>query len=219
LGDRQLSASITQETPKRARREAVRDFKRRRILEAAKRVFHDKGLDGAAMRAIASEAGYTAGALYSYFPAKEDIYAAILANSLAALAHAIRDAGAAADDAAGRARAAAQAFYDYYRANPLELDLSFYLYRGIGPRGLTPALDRQLNGRLIAALKPIADALAALGGLDPVDAGTETVAAACHMSGVLLLERSGRLKVLGQSGPALVARHLDELTARLAHRS
>ncbi|HUT48871.1 MAG TPA: TetR/AcrR family transcriptional regulator [Alphaproteobacteria bacterium] len=199
-----------------SRREAVRDFKRQRILEGAKRVFQDKGLDGAAMRAIAAEAGYTAGALYSYYPTKEDIYAAILADSLAALAHAIRDA--VAGDAAGRARTAAQAFYDYYRAHPLELDLSFYLYRGIGPRGLTPAVDRQLNGRLIAALKPIADAFAALGGLDPAQAGTETVAAACHMSGVLLLERSGRLKVLDQSGPALVARHLDELTARLTRR-
>lgn len=196
----------------------MRDFKRRRILEAAKRVFHDKGLDGAAMRAIAGEAGYTAGALYSYYPAKEDIYAAILADSLAALAHAIRDASDEAGDPAKRSRAAAQAFYDYYRAHPLELDLSFYLYRGIGPRGLTPALDRQLNGRLIAALKPIADALAALGGLDPAQAGTETVAAACHMSGVLLLERSGRLKVLDQSGPALVARYLDEMAARFTRR-
>lgn len=195
----------------------MRDFKRQRILEAAKRVFHDKGLEGAAMRAIAGEAGYTAGALYSYFPAKEDIYAAILADSLGALARAIREA-TAAHDPASRARAAAQAFYDYYRAHPLELDLSFYLYRGIGPRGLTPALDRQLNGRLIAALKPIADAFAALGGLGPADAGTETVAVACHMSGVLLLERSGRLKVLDQSGPALAARYLDEMAARLTRR-
>jgi len=39
------------------------------------------------------------------------------------------------------------------------------------------------------------------------------------MSGVLLLERSGRLKVLDRSGPALVARYLDEMTARLHPKS
>jgi AcrR family transcriptional regulator len=197
----------------------VRDFKRQRILEAAKRVFHARGLEGAAMRAIAAEAGYTAGALYSYYAAKEHIYADILADSLAALARAIREAAASAGDPRGRVRAAAGAFYDYYRASPRELDLSFYLYQGIGPRGLSPALDRQLNGRLIAALRPIAEAIAALGGLGAAAAGTETVAAACHMSGVLLLERSGRLKVLDQSGPALVARYLDAMTARLGESS
>ena len=32
----------------------------------------------------------------------------------------------------------------------------------------------------------------------------------------LVLERSGRLKVLGQDGEALVRRHLDHMLARLA---
>jgi len=167
------------------------------------------------MRAIAAEAGYTAGALYSYLPAKEDIYAAILADSLGSLARAIREAAAEAGDPPSRAQAAARAFYDYYQSQPGELDLGLYLFQGIGPRGLSPALDRQLNGRLIAALNPIADAVAALGNLDPADAITETVAALCHISGVLLMERSGRLKVLGQSGPVLVARYLDDMTTRL----
>jgi AcrR family transcriptional regulator len=193
----------------------VRDFKRQRILDAAKRVFHEKGLEGAAMRAIAAEAGYTAGALYSYFPAKEDIYAAILADSLAALGRTIREAAAQAGNPAARAKSAAQAFYDYYQSQPGELDLGLYLFQGIGPRGLSPELDRQLNGRLIAALNPIAEAIGALGGIDGAQAGTETVAALCHISGVLLMERSGRLKVLDQSGPALVARYLDDMTARL----
>jgi AcrR family transcriptional regulator len=193
----------------------VRDFKRQRILDAAKRVFQDRGLEGAAMRAIAAEAGYTAGALYSYFPAKEDIYAAILADSLAALARAIREAAAKAGDPPSRAQVAARAFYDYYQSQPGELNLGLYLFQGIGPRGLSPALDRQLNGRLIAALNPIADAVGALGHLDAGEAITETVAALCHISGVLLMERSGRLKVLGQSGPALVARYLDDMTTRL----
>ena len=205
------------------RRAAVRDFKRQAILQAAKRVFGARGLDGASMRAIAAEAGYTVGALYGYYAAKEHIYADILSDSLAALATAIkaaiagaeRAAPAGGDDTGAAARAAAFAFYAYYRAQPDELDLSFYLLRGIGPRGLTPELDRHLNGRLIAALRPISVAIARLGALNEAAAATETVAAACHMSGVLLLERSGRLKVLGHEGGALVGRYLEDMAARL----
>lgn len=199
-----------------SRREAVRAFKRAAILDAAKAVFYEHGLDGASMRTIAAAAGYTVGALYGYYPGKEHIYADILADSLAALGKAVREAAAATPDAKARARAAATAFYAYYRAHPRELDLSLYLYQGIGPRGLTPALDRQLNGRLIAVLKTISDAIEAIDGVAPAAANEATVAAACHMSGVLLMERSGRLKVLGYDPQALVARYLDDMIARLA---
>jgi len=211
-----MTSASPQELRGTSRREAVRDFKRQGILEAAKRIFQARGLDGTSMRAIATEAGYTVGALYSYYPAKEHIYADILSDSLSALAAAIREAASATGGQANQARAAARAFYDHYRANPADLDLSFYLYQGIGPRGLSPALDRQLNGRLIAALRPIAKTIADLGGLDPTEAGAETVATACYLSGVLLLERSGRLKVLDQTGAALVERYLEHMTTRLA---
>lgn len=198
-----------------ARREAVRDFKRQAILDAAQRVFADRGLEGASMRQIAAEAGYTAGALYSYYPAKEHIYADILGHSLAELREAIRATAEAAPDPRSRAHDAAFAFYAYYRAHPRELDLSFYLFQGIGRRGLTPELDRQLNGRLIAALRTIAQSIAQFARIDEAGANEETVALACHLCGVLLLERSGRLKVFDQDGAALVRRHLDQVVARL----
>ena len=199
---------------KAARREAVRGFKRAAILEAAKRVFHAGGLDGASMREIAVEAGYTPGALYSYYPGKEHIYADLLSESLAELGRAVRDASAAGGDAQGRAGAGCRAFYAYYRDHPLDLDLGLYLFQGIGRRGLTAELDRQLNTRLIGVLRPISEALAGL-GCPPETAQQETVAALCQLCGVLLLERSGRLKVLEQDGGDLVGKYLNEMIARL----
>lgn len=199
---------------KAKRREAVRGFKRAAILEAAKRVFHSGGLENASMREIAGEAGYTPGALYSYYPGKEHIYADLLSDSLAELGRAVREASVAAGDPQTRAGAGCRAFYMHYRDHPMDLDLGLYLFQGIGRRGLTPELDRQLNGRLIGVLRPISEAIA---GLDCTEdtARAETVAALCHLCGVLLLERSGRLKVLEQAGEELVGKYLAEMIARL----
>ena len=199
---------------KAARREAVRDFKRAAILEAARRVFHAGGLEGASMREIASEAGYTAGALYSYYPAKEHIYADLLSDSLAELGRAVRGAVTEATDPRTRAKAGCRAFYAYYRDRPLDLDLGLYLFQGIGRRGLTPELDRQLNGRLIGVLRPISEAIAGL-GCGEETATEETVAVLCHLCGVLLLEHSGRLKVLERAGKNLVGKYLADMAARL----
>ncbi|MHA1537971.1 MAG: TetR/AcrR family transcriptional regulator [Alphaproteobacteria bacterium] len=199
---------------KAARREAVRGFKRASILEAARRVFHAGGLDGASMRDIAGEAGYTAGALYSYYPGKEHIYADLLADSLAELGRMVRDAAGAGGDPQARARAGCRAFHAFYRDRPMDLDLGLYLFQGIGRRGLTPELDRQLNGRLIGVLRPISEALTGL-GCGQETANAETVAVLCHLCGVLLLDHSGRLRVLGQTGEDLVGKYLDEMIARL----
>lgn len=199
---------------KAARRQAVRGFKRAAILEAAKRVFVSGGLEGASMRQIASEAGYTPGALYSYYPGKEHIYADLLSDSLAELGRAVRQASAAGDDPRARAGAGCHAFYAYYHGHPMDLDLGLYLFQGIGRRGLTGELDRQLNGRLIGVLRPISEAIAGL-GCGPETAHRETVAALCQLCGVLLLERTGRLKVLEQAGEDLIGRYLAEMIARV----
>ena len=56
------------------RREAVSEHKRELILNAAKQIFAEEGLEGASLRAIAVRAGYTPAALYFYFESKEAIY-------------------------------------------------------------------------------------------------------------------------------------------------
>jgi len=196
------------------RRNAVRGFKRAVILEAAKRVFAERGLDGATMRLIASEAGYTPGALYYHYPDKEHVYADILSDSLADLGKAVKRAAAGAAPGE-RLDAAARAFFDYYLEHPRELDLSFYVHQGLRPTGLTAELNRQLNGRLIAVLQVIADAIAAGSDLDEEAANGETVALVSHLCGVLLMERSGRLRVVGFAAGALVERYLDQVKARL----
>ncbi|MBI3453892.1 MAG: TetR/AcrR family transcriptional regulator [Rhodospirillales bacterium] len=200
------------------RQQAAREFRRANLLIAAQQVFADAGLEGATIRAIAQAAGYTPGAVYSYYPTKEAIYADILSHSLTALGAAVRDAAAAAHSDEARLRAAVRAFYDYYYDRPQELDLGFYLFQGIRPRGLTPALDRVLNNRLVAVLQIIAAAMARYAGVAHLDAHRETVAAMCHICGVLLMANTGRLRTLDSEPAALVDHYLDCLVARLRPR-
>lgn len=57
-----------------SRREREAQTKRRDILEAAARVFIEKGFHGAVMADIAGEAGVATGTLYNFFPSKEELY-------------------------------------------------------------------------------------------------------------------------------------------------
>jgi AcrR family transcriptional regulator len=197
------------------RRGAVRDFKRAGILAAATDVFARAGLEGATIRAIAQAAGYTAGAVYSYFPTKEAIYADILAQSLAALRETVESAARAVPDDEACVRAVIRAFYDFYRERPQELELGFYLFQGMKPRGLSREMDRALNSRLIAVLMRIRTAILTLGHLRPLAAHRETVAAMCHISGVLLMARTGRLKTLDSDPDMLIEHYIAGLIARL----
>jgi AcrR family transcriptional regulator len=51
---------------------------RERILEVALEVFAERGLHGATMTEIAKRAGLTGGALYRYFPSKEEVFKAVV---------------------------------------------------------------------------------------------------------------------------------------------
>jgi AcrR family transcriptional regulator len=57
---------------------------RRRILEAARDCFSRVGFEGATTRDIAAAAGIAAGTLFNYFPAKEAIAMALVAEALGA---------------------------------------------------------------------------------------------------------------------------------------
>jgi AcrR family transcriptional regulator len=200
---------------RQGRREAVSHLKRSLILDAARRVFENDGLEGASLRAIAAEAGYTPAALYFHFESKEAIYAELLAASLASLQEAVSAAVAATTSPTRRLRAAALAFFDFYAQNPRDLDLGFYLFRGgMRPHGLGREHDERLNAALFATLQPIGEAAEALGA----DHRTSRLAIAdifAHASGLLLLAHTRRIRIFAASARELMEHHVDRLVAEL----
>src|SRR3546814_4064055 len=115
------------------------------------------------IRGVAQRAVYTPGAIYSYVASKEDLYGALLGESLDRLNDRVQQARDTASPGSSALRATATAFFDFYRENPRDLDLGFYLFQGMQPRGLTPDLNDTLNVQLRNALQPTQDALLLLG--------------------------------------------------------
>ena len=184
------------------------------MLDAARSVFERLGIEGASIREIAKQAGYTPGAIYSYFENKEAIYGALLAESLERLNAVVDAAGYADMPGADLLDAKASAWFGFYAANPRDLDLGFYLVQGMQPRGLTDELNYQLNDRLHDALRPCEAALQAM-GLNTDDALRENTSLFAHGVGLLLLQHTGRIRMFGQDATMLFDSYVIALVERL----
>ena len=201
---------------RQSRREAVSGRKRELILDAARQVFAEEGLEGASLRAIAIRAGYTPAALYFYFESKEAIYAEVLKASLASLGSAVNQAVERTRSPRQKLKAAAMAFFRFYAEHPRDLDLGFYLFRGgMKPAGLGRERDERLNAALEAALHPIAEAAIGLGA-SPQNANLLMVDCFAHATGLLLLLHTGRIRMFGASAPVLIEDYVSDRIARLA---
>src|ERR1019366_9084852 len=55
---------------------------RRRLLEAAARVYARRGFNGATLEEVAAEAGFTKGAVYGHFGSKENLLLALMEEHL-----------------------------------------------------------------------------------------------------------------------------------------
>ncbi len=200
---------------RQTRRTAVSEHKRALILEAARQVFAEEGLDGASLRAIAVRAGYTPAALYFHFDSKEAMYAEVLHGSLVSLGAAVEGSVAGTKTPQQHLKAAAMAFFRFYAENPRDLDLGFYLFRGgMKPAGLGRERDERLNAALEAALRPIAEAALALGA-SAERANLLMVDCFAHATGLLLLLHTGRIRMFGASALELMEAYVNERVERL----
>lgn len=197
-----------------ARQAAVSSMKQTLILDAARAIFESDGIEGASIRAIAKRAGYTPGAIYFHFASKEDIYAALLDQSLDRAIAAVHDDFPEDAPAMQRMHLAGKRIFDFYADNPGELDLGFYLFRGgMKPHGLGRDRDRALNGKFLRALQPFKSALIDFGYPD-ADADAETAGFFAHVSGLLLLKQTGRLRLFDTDVQTRITAYLDQLEQR-----
>lgn len=188
----------------RATRKAeAQDARARRILDAARDVLAGTGIQGLTMRAVAGRAGYTAGAVYSYFASKEALLAALAADEMDRAARTLKetargggdgDTGGADMEALAPVLAAA-----LRRVVPLLT---------AARRGDVPAeTERALTGRIIRILH-ILDAAAGPGGLrgtGPEGNAADTLALWSGLVGLALLAWSGRFESLGVAEEAVAA--------------
>ena len=96
------------------RRALAKQQTRAKVLTAARRLFSEQGYEGATIRDIAAAAGMSTGAVFANFSDKSDLFREIMITDMAALADAMREAGAqgaGVEDAILRMFTAGYAFY------------------------------------------------------------------------------------------------------------
>ncbi len=88
-----------QETPKPNRMDRRRQRTRGKLIEGAKKVFSQKGIDATSVHDITEEADVGIGSFYTYFPTKDDIVAGVAAERLATHAATVAEHASNYDDA------------------------------------------------------------------------------------------------------------------------
>ncbi|MCG8493958.1 MAG: TetR/AcrR family transcriptional regulator [Sneathiellales bacterium] len=192
------------------RKKATSAEKKRMILDAAKRVFEEEGLEGSSLRSIAAEAGYTPAALYFHFSSREEIYAELLSQSLHQLKDYIDQRVRKRETAGERFEEAAWSFFDFYNKNPEDLSLGLYLFRGgIEPQGVGRERNQKLNQELYDCLAPIAEAAEELGADKHL--GQNLMARIfAHSTGILLLAHTKRIRLFEQDPEQMMRDYIEE---------
>jgi AcrR family transcriptional regulator len=141
----------------RMTREQTRANTRERLLAAARSVFARNGFHGSSVDEIASEAGFSTGALYSNFGGKEDLFLVLMEREIAEHAREIAEAVGARASIAERATGGARQWMTMIDREPelLLLFMEFWAY-GVRDPDVRPkvaerfAQMRQVITQLIA---------------------------------------------------------------------
>lgn len=151
-----------------------------KVREAALRLFAQNGFAAVSMRAIASEVGVQAGALYNYTPDKQTLLFNLLCTHMEQLLAAFSDDTSRAP--VDRLRRFVDFHIRFHADRPDEVFISYMELRNLTPDnfGAVEALRRQYEDRLEAILQSGADA----GDFDIADTKIATLAVIAMLTGV-----------------------------------
>ena len=153
-GGRERSRREGAPPPQRSRREERKEETRRELVDAAVKVFAERGFQRASLEEIARDAGYTTGAIYWHFGGKDELFLAAFE------AYALTRVGeiAAIDESArGELPQRARLFADHWMARLAEdpsfmiVALEFFVHSLRTPRLREAMADRHAAVRLALA--------------------------------------------------------------------
>ena len=189
---------------------AVRDA----ILNAARELFVSDGYRNVSMRKVADRIEYSAAAIYSYFPSKDDIFFALAEEGFRMLAQYAHAATETISDPLERLRSGLRAFYEFSKDHPEYFELMF-VDRSV-PR-LTQDCERfeffqQTTARVEADVRACIERGQFAKGLDPAAALHVLWAGMLGPATIALAQRLGP----GEDPDALAHDVLESLLAGFA---
>jgi AcrR family transcriptional regulator len=117
-------------------RDEQRALTRKRLLDAAKRVFARRGFHGASLEEIAQEAGATTGAIYSNFAGKEELFLALFEEHVESQVRKYKEIFARGTTLEERSRGGADDWMAYLHEDPdsFPLMIEFWSYAVRDPK-------------------------------------------------------------------------------------
>jgi len=137
-----------------ARRRLSGEQRRASLLDAAARVFADRGFDAARIEEIAHAAGVSKALIYEHFPSKRDLYAEVLKNGTDEALGRVAEAAAPGLAGVELLEAALGAFLDFVAERP-------HVWRVITQDVTDPtivALDESMRRKAVAAIAALVSA-------------------------------------------------------------
>ena len=128
------------------KKESVAALHRKAILEAAEKLFIERGFGETTISDISAASGYSRRTIYAYYLSKEDILHHIIVQGLASLKNDIESGMAESGDFITRYRSICAAMKKYYEDCPLSAESVITADTGkIAPEALSPAVRDILN--------------------------------------------------------------------------
>ncbi|MFH1976607.1 MAG: TetR/AcrR family transcriptional regulator [Pseudomonadota bacterium] len=126
------------------RREREKEERRKQILDAAKALLFEKGLNATSMNQIAKKAEIGVATIYFYYKSKEDLFAALQVEGLNLLYFKLEKACEKESDPAKKLKTAAQVFLRFSRENKNYFDIINY-FLSAPDQIFTPDLKGQID--------------------------------------------------------------------------
>jgi AcrR family transcriptional regulator len=178
--------------------EAEKQERIERILNAARKLFLEKGYHGATMRDIALDAELSTGAIYVYFSGKDEIYEKVCEEAFMVVIGLIEKATCSQGMPTDRIRAIAHQYVTFYTDYFEYFEMLTFHDLGFTRRGQSEHLRERLKDLTILAVKVIEKVV-----IEGVEAGNfspdlDTTRASFNLwaglEGVLILDMMGYLR-------------------------
>ncbi len=183
------------------RREREIEERRRQILDAARTVLFESGMQGASINRIAKTAELGVGTIYSYFKSKEDIFIALQEEGLSLLADVIQQAATQKQSPPAKIRQIARAYLEFSTKHKNYFDIINYFLSS--PDILfTASLKRQVHEHGNKILTHVVEAVelgVQQGDFKVVDADRFAVVLWANLNGLIQFKKLENTILIGES--------------------
>jgi AcrR family transcriptional regulator len=194
------------------RQAAERQERRDSILDAARKVFLEKGYLGATVRDIALEASLSPGLIYHYFDGKDGVYGAICEEGFRVLTGVFEKAVPKEGPVMERLASAARAYIRFYTEHTDYFEIISFKELGFKKVGLPADILESINRLSRRALEVVHDIVVeglADGSISPVgDPWEMTMALWAPIEGLIFIHKRGYLDTFGLDVEALINQQL-----------